>query len=201
MFGMIFGTTTEAFAASRTVRSLHDKVTGEIGEDIGAFKPASKFDAAQLSALIWVGATLTESSIMKYELFVGKLTEAEKDEFVKLAQNQNQLFGIPKSKEPLNYKQFMAYCNAMWNSSIIELGPTSSGIFDFLLDPPSLMYAPLMDSVKWSTATFHATKISGQGPWKTCYILGQACTRVTLRIHSICVSITSRKFSTFGCIH
>ena len=51
MFGMVFGERKDAIHAAKIVRGLHDKVVGELGENVGAFTATSKFDAAKLTAL------------------------------------------------------------------------------------------------------------------------------------------------------
>lgn len=52
--GMLYGSKKDVIAASNAVRHLHNKVKGEIGEDVGIFNANSPFDAAQQDAIIWV---------------------------------------------------------------------------------------------------------------------------------------------------
>jgi hypothetical protein len=51
MFGLTFGTGEEIASAARSIRKLHNKVTGEMKEDVGVFSPSSRFDASQADAM------------------------------------------------------------------------------------------------------------------------------------------------------
>jgi len=53
-YNMLYGSKKDVLSASNQVRSLHGKVKGEIGEQVGIFGPLSTYDANQRDAVIWV---------------------------------------------------------------------------------------------------------------------------------------------------
>jgi len=50
--GMLYGTKEEIVSSARAVRSLHGKVSGEMGPGSSAFPPETRFDAAAVHALV-----------------------------------------------------------------------------------------------------------------------------------------------------
>jgi uncharacterized protein (DUF2236 family) len=57
--------------------------------------------------LIWVFATLAESSIMMYEMMVEPLTAAEKDTYYREQVQFMLLFGVRPDAFPPTWEQFM----------------------------------------------------------------------------------------------
>jgi len=53
-FNMLYGSKKDVMTSCNQVRSLHGKVKGEIGENVGIFGPNSSYDANQRDAVIWV---------------------------------------------------------------------------------------------------------------------------------------------------
>jgi uncharacterized protein (DUF2236 family) len=162
MFAMSFGTREEILKASKTVRSLHDRVRGEIGEDVGIFTRTSKFDAAQEHAMKWVAATLLETSIFEYEMFIGPIPEEEKDLMVIQGENLALLFGIQPNNMPRTWKDFRRMNSVMWRSKLLTVSESAKDTAEFLLLPPGAMYAPLLRLIWWSTAVQLPPRIAKQ---------------------------------------
>ncbi|HVL01010.1 MAG TPA: lipoprotein insertase outer membrane protein LolB [Dongiaceae bacterium] len=113
---MVYGSMPQVMSAAHFVRSMHNEVKGTINYHAGAFKPGSNYGANEISAMIWVHATLWETTVHMYEEVVEPLTQEEKDRFYEETKLFAMLFGIPESALPRNWNEFMAYAEAMWYS-------------------------------------------------------------------------------------
>ena len=58
VYSMIFGSMDHAFACARRVHRIHERIHGNIAEDVGAFTQGSPYEANDEEALYWVYATL-----------------------------------------------------------------------------------------------------------------------------------------------
>ncbi|KAH9248321.1 hypothetical protein BASA81_013995 [Batrachochytrium salamandrivorans] len=153
VFGMTFGTGPEVVEAAKGVRGLHAKVHGEIEESVGIFSPKARFDANQKDAMRYVQWTLLDTAVFEYELHVGWLTEAEKDEMARASAKFLLLFGVPvlPGEENITYKQFKRRLDATLRSKLISVSDTALDTQEYILLPPAPQFAPLMGFVKWST--------------------------------------------------
>lgn len=125
VFGMIFGDLDEALARSRAVYAVHARVHGPIGEDVGAFAAGTRYHANEAGALLWVHATLIDTSVMVYELVVGALSPAEKEAYYQDSKRFAALFGLAEDAVPADWHAFTAYVQGMLDSSTIAIGATA----------------------------------------------------------------------------
>jgi len=107
VFGMTFGENTEIFRAARSVRRLHERVFGSFPQTIGPFIKGADYTAHNADAMYWVAATLGDSAVMLYELFVRLLSDDEKTRFLEEGRVFRQLFGIPERCERRTWRDFM----------------------------------------------------------------------------------------------
>jgi len=62
MFTMAFGTREDAIKSARTLRRIHNRVSGKFPHPVGTLLPQGKFyTAAHTHAMLWVGLALAES--------------------------------------------------------------------------------------------------------------------------------------------
>src|SRR5271165_1067631 len=73
MFTMSFGSLDQAFAAARHLHRLHEGIEGTLPERAGRFTAAFSYHANESEALVWVYATLIDSSLLEYELALPSL--------------------------------------------------------------------------------------------------------------------------------
>jgi len=93
---VIFGTTDEAQAATRTVNQLHRRVTGQLPADHAAGKWASgsRYQAQDPQLLLWVHASLMDSMLTVHRTVIGKLRPGVADRFVREWDALARLMGI-----------------------------------------------------------------------------------------------------------
>jgi uncharacterized protein (DUF2236 family) len=133
MYSIIFGDLDSAIASARSVRRVHDRIHGAINEDVGRFRAGHRYSAHDVDALLWVCATLIESSVIAYEIGVGPLSAAEKDAYYEEVKLFAQLFGIPEASLPASFPAFERYCASMVEGDEIAVGRPAREIAHFLL--------------------------------------------------------------------
>ena len=114
---MVFGDLDMAFRAARRVHAVHGRVKGELPARVGDFARGTRYDANQVEGLLWVFATLWETSALVYELVVAPLSDDEKEQYYTEGKRFAACFGIPLDALPADWSAFIAYNERMWNSS------------------------------------------------------------------------------------
>lgn len=148
VYGMVFGDLDSALASARRVRAVHDRVHGPIGEDIGRFREGHRYHAHEVEALVWVYATLLQSSVMAYELAFGPLSLAEKDAYQQEMTLFARLFGLPEASLPSDWQTFEGYCARMEASGDLAVGRPAREMARFLLTAAS---GPVRPFMRWYT--------------------------------------------------
>jgi uncharacterized protein (DUF2236 family) len=133
MFSIVFGTIDQALAAARKLHERHAQISGTMGESAGPFAKGSPYLANELNALRWVSATLTETSLVAYELVLPTLSEDERQCYFSESKSIAGLFGIPPALLPHDWKKFMSYNDEMWRSDVLTVTPTARTIADRVL--------------------------------------------------------------------
>lgn len=134
VWGMVFGDAEHALATARKMWRIHDGIRGRLSEKEGVYTENSDYRANEVSALLWVHATLWESAIVMYETFVRKLSPAELEQFYTEAKRFAALFGIPERSQPENWQHFMEYNRQMWDSQTLHVGLTGRRLCRHLFD-------------------------------------------------------------------
>lgn len=135
MLALTFGTPEQAAAAARRINAIHDRVHGEAEESAGPFPRGAAYSAHDPELLRWVHCTLLDLMPRTYELFVGPLSDAEKDRYCLEASGVAPLFGMPDDFLPTSMAQLQAYMDAMLASGEIVVGETARMLARELLAP------------------------------------------------------------------
>lgn len=146
VYGMIFGDLESALGAARRVRKVHDRIHGAIDEDVGRYARGQRYTAHDEAALLWVFATLTETSVMAYELGIGPLSPAEKEGYYQEIKLFAGLFGISEAAMPPDWPSFKRYCEEMVSGDALGVGQPARETARFLLTPPRGALGPFMRS-------------------------------------------------------
>jgi uncharacterized protein (DUF2236 family) len=119
VFTMIFGSSAQAFAASRSLYQLHTRIRGELPSAVAGYAQGSHYETNTIPALIWVYATLMESAVLAYECVLPPLTDAEREKFYAESRVLAALFGIPSEALPANWVSFKTYVEETCASSAL----------------------------------------------------------------------------------
>lgn len=152
VISIIYGSLEQAIHQARVVRNVHRKIRGQMTEHAGAFGKGSDYLANEANAMLWVHATLWDTSVMMYELFQGPLTPQEKNRFYDETRLFAYMFGIPDEILPRNWNEFMDYNRAMWSSDQLAVTLSTRELAGFLFDPLHVTLTPAMYWLKVVTA-------------------------------------------------
>jgi uncharacterized protein (DUF2236 family) len=152
VYGIIFGDLEAAIGAAHRVRGIHDRVNGIVDEDVGRLPRGHRYHANDAGALLWVYATLLETSLMAHEIAFGPLPLADKERYYLELMRFGRLFGLGDAVLPPSYAAFTAYCARMVAGDELAVGCRARQIAGFLLSPPSLPFRPAMRWYRTITA-------------------------------------------------
>jgi uncharacterized protein (DUF2236 family) len=97
MHEIVFGTRAQALAAVRGIHHIHKRVTGP------------GYDARDPALLLWVLATLIDTSLVMRERFIGPLTAEEAEAYYQDMCRLGQLLEVPAEELPADLASFRTY--------------------------------------------------------------------------------------------
>lgn len=106
VFAMVYSTKRTILRAAKAVRLIHNNVHGSFPESVGIYSKGDTYTAHNPHVMLWVAATLTDTTILMHELFVHRLGEDQKSEAVRGNTRFNMLFGIPEDLQPRSWREF-----------------------------------------------------------------------------------------------
>jgi uncharacterized protein (DUF2236 family) len=136
MLSLTFGTDDDAIGAAAGINAIHDRVSGRLGEPVGALDPRARYSAHDPELLRWVHATLLESIPMTYERLVGPLTVEQRDRYVAEAAVMEPLLDIPAGLLPRGASQLDAYMREMLDGRRLAVSERSRRLARAILFPP-----------------------------------------------------------------
>jgi uncharacterized protein (DUF2236 family) len=132
---VIYGSPAEADSATRSIRAVHERVGGSVGD--------RRYRADDPNLLLWVNATLVDTTMVVYERFVRPLSEADRRRYYRESVAAAELFGIPGAVIPKDLDDFRTYLRGMLDGT--ELRPTGDSrrlVHDVLRPPLPLPLRP-----------------------------------------------------------
>ena len=136
MLSLTFGTDEEAIDAAARINSIHDRVSGRLGEPTGTLEAGERYSAHDPELLRWVHATLLDSILLTYDRLVGPLTMEERDRYCAEAAIMEPLLDIPAGLLPRDSAQLDAYVRETLDSRRIVVGARSRALARAILFPP-----------------------------------------------------------------
>ena len=136
MTRIAFGDTPTAEAAIARLRKVHSRVRGVSRESAGRFPAGTPYEAGDPDLLMWVHATLVDTSLLVYEHSVGPLSIGERRRYYAEQQVWAEKLGIPLAHQPATYAGFNEYVDAMLESDRIAVTETLREVVEATLRPP-----------------------------------------------------------------
>jgi uncharacterized protein (DUF2236 family) len=143
VFAMLYGDLDAAIASARRVHAIHRRVTGELTEDVGSWRRGAAYAANEPEALLWVHATLLDTTIQVHELMHGPLPAAAKAAYYEETKRFGELFGIPPAIVPPDWPAFEAYVARTLASPELTVGEPARAIAHALLRPAGSWIGPV----------------------------------------------------------
>jgi uncharacterized protein (DUF2236 family) len=132
VYSLVFGSRDEAIEAALRVRAVHNRVHGRVTDPLPAGMDP-EYDANDPDLLLWVAATLLDSAVLGYELFVEPLSDDEKEQHYQQAKRFGQLFGIEEQRYPQSWPDFQNWWQQMLRSDTLTVTDTARDIYQGLL--------------------------------------------------------------------
>jgi uncharacterized protein (DUF2236 family) len=138
LFGemLTFGSFEKARLAARTINRLHLAVHGTLPIDAGAFAKGTPYDAHDPALLLWVHATLVDTMLLCYPLFIGPLTPVEQETYYQESKKGAHLLGLPAEKMPGTMDDLREYVQDMVHSNRLVATPQARQLAHQVLFPP-----------------------------------------------------------------
>jgi uncharacterized protein (DUF2236 family) len=123
-----YGSRDFALRAVRTINQKHRAVHGVLKAGSGIFPAGTPYDANDPELKLWVLNTITESTLLAYELFVSRLSSEERRQYYSDSLVTADLFDIPSKVVPQTYDDFLEYMNRMMRSGAIQVSDQARNI-------------------------------------------------------------------------
>ena len=101
-----FGDRRQVLETAQAINRTHRRVRG------------AGYTAQDPRLLLWVHATLIDSALVAYEAFVGKLTPAEKEEYLCQTRRVGALLGVEAGEYPRDMASFRRYLAEMLETEL-----------------------------------------------------------------------------------
>ena len=135
MLALTFGSPEEMRDRANRINAIHRRVHGVLREPTRHFAVGTPYSATDPELLRWVHATIVESQLRAYELFVGPLTDDERDQYCAEAAEVAPLLSIPRDFLPTDAGALDRYLDAMYRSPAIEVTASARRLGRALLFP------------------------------------------------------------------
>jgi uncharacterized protein (DUF2236 family) len=200
MLVLTFGTPDEAAAVARGINAIHDRVHGPIASPLAA-APARTYSAHDPELLRWVHATLVDSFMRTYELYVAPLSAAEKEEYCTESAGIEPLLGIPPGFLPRSMRELECYMQAMLVGPGLMVSEPARRLARELLTPVPWIALPLVALARLPTVGLLPEKLRAEYglAWSTRHeaVLGVSARAIRMLLRVIPLPIRQWRVSPF----
>ena len=147
MLALAFGKAGDRRRALEGIRAIHRRVHGALREAVGPYAAGTRYSAEDPALVLWVHATLIESTLIVYERLVGPLSPDERDGYCHEAADVAVELGASSADVPRTWAGLQRYLDGEYASGRIVVGRDARAIADALLFPPVTAVPPPLDSV------------------------------------------------------
>ena len=144
MLLITFGTEEERQRTGAGINRIHEHIYGELAETVGQYRAGTRYSAHDPSLLAWVQLTLVALLPRAYELFVGPLTEAERDRYCRESTAMGPLLGIPEAQMCTTYAAVEAAIAARIADGTVAVGPAAREMSRDIVAPALPRWGPLV---------------------------------------------------------
>lgn len=121
MYTVVYGTEKEARLVAAQVAAVHDRVTGP------------GYQANDPALLLWVHATLVDTSLRVYSRFLGPLPAGDAERYYQESVVVGEVLGIPRVHQPADLQAFRDYVRTMVTT--LEVGDVARQLATSILHP------------------------------------------------------------------
>ena len=141
---LVFGSTRTAREAARTINRLHAHVHGHLKAAAGDYTAGTAYRAYDPELLLWVYATIVDTILLLYPMFIKPLNWQEQNTFYQESKQIARMLGLPLSRLPQTVDDLRRYVYTMVYSNRLAATPQARRLAHQVLFPPtSAALAPL----------------------------------------------------------
>ncbi len=134
---IVWGSREDADRVTRRVRAMHRRVRGELTEPAGRFPAGTPYRADDPVFLLWVLASLVDSSLVVYDRYVARLGRDERDAYWQEYKQVGRLFALRDRDLPGTIEDFDAYLRGMLDGPDLHVGDYArEQAIDIVMRPP-----------------------------------------------------------------
>jgi len=133
MFTLAFGSVEQASTTARHMHRKHQDIRGTMPHAVGEFAAGSGYEANTINALLWVYATLIDTSVRAYNLILPPLTSEEREQYYAESRMSASFFGIPPDAWPRDWQRFVEYRDSMFACDTLAVSPVARDIAEQVL--------------------------------------------------------------------
>jgi uncharacterized protein (DUF2236 family) len=150
---IVFGDSSTSAEASARLERMHSRVRGTTNEPGGRFPAGTPYEANDPDLLMWVHATLVDTSMLVYDRYVARLTIEERRRYYDEQKLLGEAFGVPIERQPATYADFNDYMDEMLSGDSIAGTAALRDVVDATLNPSMPFVArPMVEAIKLATA-------------------------------------------------
>ena len=141
MLSLTFGTDAEVRETAGRINAIHRRVHGRLDDAVGRYPAGTPYDATDPALLAWVHATLVDSQLRTYALFVGPLAPDDEDRYCAEAALIGPLLGVSAGELPDTRDRLDRYLDRMQREDRLAVGAGARRLAEALLAPPGRRWA------------------------------------------------------------
>ncbi len=142
MYQLAFGTPEQSARQAAMLARMHARVTGV--NDLG-----QAYSATEPELLLWVWATLTDTSLAVYERVFAELSSADREQFYQEQIPLAEACGVPRSVIPDEHRSFVEYVERVMQTDLVITDPARD-VLAATMTPP--IVAPVRQAMGSLTA-------------------------------------------------
>jgi uncharacterized protein (DUF2236 family) len=135
MLSLSFGDEERRSRALSRIRAIHQTVRGTLAEQAGPFAAGSSYSAEDPKLLLWVHATVLDSSAEVYQRAVGPLSAGDLDALCDESAPLLIELGGDALTVPRTWKALRAYIDNVERSGVLALTPAARAVAERVLWP------------------------------------------------------------------
>ena len=136
LYLVTFGTREEAERAGIAVQTVHRHVNGTTDARLGRFPAGTHYSACDPELMLWVHATLVQTSLSAYQLFERALSRKEQESYYRDMATVAELFGVPATVLPPTLDDFRAYFDEQIRGDSVTVTPVARRIAAVIMRAP-----------------------------------------------------------------
>ncbi len=136
MIKIYFGDRQTALGSAKTLHHIHSMIRGTVIGNNGGRTINSSYCANDPSLLLWVLATMIDTTLVLYEATCEPLSAFERNLFYEESKQVALVMGIPPDQYPPTLDAFYEYYNAMLEGDTLRVDEVTIKLASAIFNPP-----------------------------------------------------------------